>query len=401
MDLGLQDKHAIVTGGSRGIGKAIARELAREGADVAIVARNEADLEATARELATETNRRIVPLVADVTSKEQVDRIVAEAAQQLGGLHILVNSGSAPGGSATAIGPIETVIDEDLLQDFNTKYVGALRCSRAVIPFMKTEGWGRIINISGGNARNAGNLSGGARNAALVHMTKTLAVQLGRHGITVNCIHPGTTRTERTPRLLTARAAQLGVSQEEAEHRDFAPDSPRGMPSAAWWTLRRSRSSRSSWPRKRPGRSPASWCRQAEGPGGQYITEQRKKSRPNVGHPRRRQPPRRRSCYQSTSAARPQQHEPAFMPLNGHSSLGWQSRAFMRWLHGDRRLSRWLAKRWVTQRELLTDRPSRPCSAAGHRFRSRAVAGAAETRPHFQAQVHVSGETGVDALEIA
>jgi NAD(P)-dependent dehydrogenase (short-subunit alcohol dehydrogenase family) len=130
MDLGLQDKHAIVTGGSRGIGKAIARELAREGADVAIVARNEADLEATARELAAETNRRIVPLAADVTSKEQVDRMVAKAAQQLGGLHILVNSGSAPGGSATATGPIETVIDEDLLQDFNVKYVGALRWTR-------------------------------------------------------------------------------------------------------------------------------------------------------------------------------------------------------------------------------------------------------------------------------
>jgi len=81
MDLGLQDKHAIVTGGSRGIGKAIARELAREGADVAIVARNKVDLEATARELAAETNRRIIPLAADVTSKEQVDRMVAEAAQ--------------------------------------------------------------------------------------------------------------------------------------------------------------------------------------------------------------------------------------------------------------------------------------------------------------------------------
>jgi len=228
MDLGLQDKRAIVTGGSRGIGKAIARELAREGVDVAIVARSKADLEATARELAAETNRRIVPLAADVTSKEQVDRMVAEAAQQLGGLQILVNSGSYPGGSPTATGPIETVVDEDLIEDFNVKYVGALRCSRAIIPFMKTAGWGRIINISGGNARNAGNLSGGARNAALVHMTKTLAVQLGRHGITVNCIHPGTTRTERTPSLLAARAAQLGVSPEEAERRDFAPDSPRG-----------------------------------------------------------------------------------------------------------------------------------------------------------------------------
>ena len=85
---------------------------------------------------------------------------------------------------------------------------------------------GRIINISGANARNAGNLSGGARNSAMVHMTKTLAVQLGRHGITVNCIHPGTTRTERTPSLLAARATQLGVSPEDAERQDFAPDSP-------------------------------------------------------------------------------------------------------------------------------------------------------------------------------
>ncbi len=228
MDLGLQGKHAIVTGGSRGIGKAIARELAREGVDVAIVARGREALEATARELGAETNRRILPLAADVTSKEQVDRMVAEAAQQLGGLHILVNSGSSPGGSTTATGPIDTVVDEDLIQDFNVKYVGALRCCRAVIPFMKQAGWGRIVNISGANARNAGNLSGGARNASLVHLTKTLAVQMGRHGITVNCIHPGTTRTERTPSLLAARAAQLGVTPEAAERQDFSPDSPRG-----------------------------------------------------------------------------------------------------------------------------------------------------------------------------
>jgi NAD(P)-dependent dehydrogenase (short-subunit alcohol dehydrogenase family) len=226
MDLGLEGKRAIVTGGSKGIGKAIARELAREGVDVAIVARGRDQLEAAARELASETKRRILPLVADVTSKEQVDRMVAEAAERLGGLHVLVNSGSPPGGTAT--GPIETVIDEDLLQDFNVKYVGALRCVRAAIPFLKQQGWGRIINISGTNARNAGNLSGGARNGALVHFTKTLAVHLGRHGITVNCVHPGQTRTERTPRLLAARAAELGVSPEEAERRDYAPDSPRG-----------------------------------------------------------------------------------------------------------------------------------------------------------------------------
>ncbi len=228
MDLGLQGKHAIVTGGSLGIGKAIARELAREGVDVAIVARTKDQLEATARELSAETGRRIIPLVADVTTREQVDAMVERAAAQLDGLHILVNSGSPPGGSATATGPIETVVDEDLLHDFNVKYIGALRCARAVIPRLKEQRWGRIINISGTNARNAGNLSGGARNTSLVHLTKTLAVQLGRFGITVNCIHPGITRTERTPRLLAARAAELGITPGEVEGRDFAPDSPRG-----------------------------------------------------------------------------------------------------------------------------------------------------------------------------
>ena len=228
MELGLQGKRAIVAGGGRGIGKAIARELAREGVDLAIVARSKEHLEATARELEAETGRRVIPLASDVTSRAQVDSMVARAAEQLGGLHILVNSGSPPGGSATATGPIETVVDEDLLHDFDVKYVGALRCARAVIPYLKEQGWGRIINISGTNARTAGNLSGGARNVSLVHFTKTLAVQLGRYGITVNCVHPGTTRTERTPSLLAARATELGVTPEEVERRDFADGSPRG-----------------------------------------------------------------------------------------------------------------------------------------------------------------------------
>lgn len=228
MDLGLQGKKAIVTGGSLGIGKAIARELAREGVDVAIVARTKDRLETAAKELSGDTGRRVVALAADVTSRAQVDAMVAQAVAQLGGLHILVNSGSAPGGSATAVGPIETVVDEDLLEDFNVKYVGALRCTRAAMPYMKEQRWGRIINISGTNARTAGNLSGGARNGSLVHLSKTVAMQVGKFGITVNCVHPGITRTERTPRLLAARAKELGISPEEVERQDFLPDSPRG-----------------------------------------------------------------------------------------------------------------------------------------------------------------------------
>jgi NAD(P)-dependent dehydrogenase (short-subunit alcohol dehydrogenase family) len=228
MDFGLADKKAFVGGASRGIGKAIALELAREGCDVVIASRTMSDLEKAAEEIAEETGRLVIPMAMDATQRDQVDRVMADAAAQLGGLHILVNSASLPGGSASAVGPIETVDEDALISDFDVKYAGALRCSRAAIPFLKEQGWGRIVNISGGNGRTAGNLSGGARNVSMVHLTKTMAVQLGQFGITVNCIHPGTTRTERTPGLLEARAAQLGVSMEEAEAQDFAPGSPRG-----------------------------------------------------------------------------------------------------------------------------------------------------------------------------
>ena len=228
MDLGLEGKYALVAGGGRGIGKAIALDLAREGVDVAIASRTLAQLQEAAKEIEGATGRRVIPLVVDVTSREQVDRVVSEAATHLGGLHILVNSASLPGGSPSATGPIESIDDDDLLGDFDVKYVGALRCARAAIPYLKEQGWGRIINISGTNARRAGNLSGGARNTSLVHLTKTLAVQLGSFGITVNCIHPGTTRTERTAGLLAARATELGISPEELELQDFAPGSPAG-----------------------------------------------------------------------------------------------------------------------------------------------------------------------------
>ena len=226
MDLGLKGKRAIVTGGSLGIGKAIARELLREGVDVAIVARSRERLDGAVGDLEKETKGRVIALSADVTKRDQVDAMVAQAIADLGGLHILVNSGSPPGGTAT--GPIDTIVDDELIGDFDVKYMGALRCARAALPHLKAQGWGRIVNISGTNARTAGNLSGGARNVSLVHLTKTLAVQFGRFGITVNCIHPGVTRTERTPRLLAARAKELGVTPEEAEKQDFAPDSARG-----------------------------------------------------------------------------------------------------------------------------------------------------------------------------
>ena len=178
-------------------------------------------------EISAATGQQVLPLTCDVTNRAQVDAMVDEAVRTLGSLHILVNSGSAPGGSPTATGYIDTIVDEDFLLDFNVKYVGALRCARACIPHLQSAGWGRIINISGLNARIAGNLSGGARNTSLVHLSKTLATQLGRDGITVNCIHPGITRTERTAGMLLARAERDGLTPEALEAQDYAKGSPR------------------------------------------------------------------------------------------------------------------------------------------------------------------------------
>ncbi len=227
MDLGLAGKWGLVVGGSRGIGKAIALELAREGVDLAISARTGEELERTANEISTATGQRVLPLPCDVRDRDSVEAAVDAAARELGGLQILINSGSRPGGSPTATGRIDTIVDEDFLDDFDTKYMGALRCARAAIPHLKASGWGRIVNISGLNARTAGNMSGGARNASLVHQTRTLAMQLGRDGITVNCIHPGATRTERTAVVLEARAKEAGMTPAEVEARDYAEDNPR------------------------------------------------------------------------------------------------------------------------------------------------------------------------------
>ena len=224
MDFGLAGKTGIVVGGSRGIGKAIALALAREGVELAIVARNAAALQHAAQEINLVAGPPVVAVPCDARDRQAVDAAVEKAAQQLGGLHILVNSGSLPGGSPTATGRIDSIVDEDFLDDFNVKYMGALRFARAAIPHLKASGWGRIVNISGLNARLAGNLSGGARNVSLVHLTRTLAMQLGRHGITVNCIHPGITRTERTAGVLRERARRRGVTAAEVEAADYATD---------------------------------------------------------------------------------------------------------------------------------------------------------------------------------
>ena len=165
---------------------------------MAIAARNRGPLEAAAQELAQETGRNIVPIVGDISNTPDVDTMVKKAVSALGRLDILVNNAGVPGGLAT--GPLETVSDEAMMEDLNTKFLGYLRCARAAAPFMQRQGWGRIINI------------------AVVHLSKTLADELGPSGITVNVVHPGGTRsTEHIDRLVSQRAQREGTSPEEIE----------------------------------------------------------------------------------------------------------------------------------------------------------------------------------------
>jgi NAD(P)-dependent dehydrogenase (short-subunit alcohol dehydrogenase family) len=205
MELELAGKVAIVTGGSKGVGKAIAQELAQEGVNVVVCARHREALEETAKALAQATGRRIVPIVADTTRWESVTRLVETTLTELGRIDILVNNAATPGGLVR--GALAEADEGALLEDIDTKVVGYLRCAKAVAPHMQQRGWGRIINIGGLSGRRSGVISG-LRNAAIVHLTKTLADQLGPHGITVNLVHPGATRTERTDQETARRAAQ-------------------------------------------------------------------------------------------------------------------------------------------------------------------------------------------------
>lgn len=217
MDLQLKGKRALVTGGSRGIGKAVARELAREGADVAILARDQARLAACSTELKNETGRNIVPVVVDTTSDDSVKQAVAQAVTGLGGgIDILINAAAQPGGYG--VPPKLADLSTDFFHsEMDVKVMGYIRCAREVAPYMKQQGWGRIINISGMAARNSGNTVGSMRNVSVAAMTKNLADELGPSGINVTVVHPGLTRTERTADKVREQAKKLGISEEAVE----------------------------------------------------------------------------------------------------------------------------------------------------------------------------------------
>jgi NAD(P)-dependent dehydrogenase (short-subunit alcohol dehydrogenase family) len=210
MDLELTGKHAVVTGASRGIGLAVARGLVAEGSDVALIARDRERLDRAAAELRRESSGpSVLRVVCDTGSDDAVTAMAQTVIGELGGVDILVNCAAK-----VNTGPMR---DEDLDEHLNVKLKGYLRCARTFAPGMADRGWGRIVNVSGLAARQTGSVVGSVRNVAVAAMTKNLADEYGAHGVNVTVVHPGMTRTERTPDTLAAMAAARNTTLEEVE----------------------------------------------------------------------------------------------------------------------------------------------------------------------------------------
>jgi NAD(P)-dependent dehydrogenase (short-subunit alcohol dehydrogenase family) len=209
MDLGLDASTALVTGGSRGIGLAVARSLVAEGARVTLLGRDPDALAAAAALVGPGT----VTVTADTTSDAQVRSAVEEAATALGGLDVVVNC-AAPRATPGQVPGLAGLDDEDFLHQVTTKALGYLRVVRAAVPHLVAGEGGRVVNVSGMNARATGSITGSVRNIAVVALTKNLADELGPQGVSVTCVHPGLTVTERNlgdaDYLEAARANALG-----------------------------------------------------------------------------------------------------------------------------------------------------------------------------------------------
>ena len=219
MDLGLDNKVAIVTGGSQGIGKATAAQLASEGAAVVIAARSRDLLDSVAGEIRA-AGGRATAVQADVSRAEDCTRLVAEAVSAFGRLDILVNNA---GTSAT--GEFESVTDAAWQADLDLKLFAAVRLSRLAIPHMKKQGGGRIINITniGAKQPRARSMPTTVARAAGLAFTKALSREYAPHNILVNTVCIGLVRAGQHER----KAARAGVPVEKL-YADMAKDIPLG-----------------------------------------------------------------------------------------------------------------------------------------------------------------------------
>ena len=216
MNLNLENKNAIVCASSQGLGKAAAIDLAKEGVNLAICSRDQEKIDKAKEEILRKTdhNIKVIALKADLDSLEDIQIFLQEVEQSLGVVDILVNNTGGPPPST-----FEQISDEDWQNAFNSTMMSAIRLSRAMIPKMKENGWGRIINISSVSVKTPVNglfLSNSLRMGVL-GWAKALADELAAYGITVNTVCPGYTKTERVEAILESQSSSSGLSKEEIE----------------------------------------------------------------------------------------------------------------------------------------------------------------------------------------
>ena len=208
MDLGLSGRRAVVTGGSKGLGRAIAAELIAEGAAVTICARNSAELEATAGELTKQSagSGSVIATPCDVTEPGQVAAFIESAAAAMGGLDILVNNagGARPG-------QFGTLTDGDWQADIEVKLFSQIRCTRAALPHLRRSKAPRVININAvyGRYPDPAFLASSVNRASCLSLSKALSIELGREGILVNSVNIGLVETPQWQNIHRLRAPEL------------------------------------------------------------------------------------------------------------------------------------------------------------------------------------------------
>ncbi|HKV55820.1 MAG TPA: SDR family NAD(P)-dependent oxidoreductase [Candidatus Binataceae bacterium] len=222
MELGLDGKVAIVTGGSKGIGRATALGLINEGASVLVCARGQQALDETVSAVGHGARERIDAVAADLMQAEAIRRVVARCVERFGRVDILVNNA----GSARP-GDFLQLTDEAWMDDWTLKFFGYVRMAREVLPHMQRQKSGVIINVIGAGGLNptGGYMIGGAANAALNHFTKALADAAAKHGVRVAGINPGPILTER---LLKMRAGIAPGSAGQPDEEAFRRMTPLG-----------------------------------------------------------------------------------------------------------------------------------------------------------------------------
>ncbi len=212
MNTGLQGKVAIVTGASRGIGKAIALAFANEGVRLVLCARGEEQLKVTEEEIKNRFHTEVIIVKANATKLNDIKRVVSRAVAKFKRIDVLVNNA----GDAH-VGGVFQFTDEDFENHIHLKVLGYIRTAREVIPHMQQQGGGRIINIigTGGKEPLPTMMLSGITSGALLNFTKALAAELAQFKITVNAINPGTTETILTEQTLSAKSILQEKSVEE------------------------------------------------------------------------------------------------------------------------------------------------------------------------------------------